>query len=57
MTKTKKIYRYVNRMVERCFHCNNGWDTYLNQECYICKGSGGKWERVKVLVSEEVTNG
>ena len=57
MTKVKKIYKYVNRMVERCIHCKNGWDYYLNQRCYVCNGQGGKWERVKVLVSEEVTDG
>lgn len=55
MARTKKIYKYVNRLVRRCIHCANGWNSYLGQECFICKGTGGTWERVRVLVGEEVT--
>lgn len=55
-TKTKKIYRYVNRLVDRCIWCNGtGYSVYLAQTCTTCRGTGGKWKRIKQLVGEEVT--
>lgn len=56
MTKTKKIYRYENQLVDRCKWCDgSGWSRYLGHECDTCKGTGGKWKPVKILVGEEVT--
>ena len=56
MAKVKKIYKYVNQLVDRCKWCyGTGYNAYLNQVCGTCKGRGGKWVQVPVLVGEEVT--
>lgn len=54
---TKKIYRYVNRLTKKCAWCNGrGYDTYLREQCSTCRGTGGKWKRVRILVGEEETS-
>ena len=58
MPTTKKIYRYVNRLVSVCRWCDgfgSRMGSYLFEKCNMCKGTGGKWEKVKELVGEEVT--
>jgi DnaJ-class molecular chaperone len=55
MARTKKIYKYVDRMVKRCEWCEGtGRNLNVSQICGTCKGTGGEWKRVRVLVSEEV---
>lgn len=55
MKRTKKIYRYVNRLVDYCKWCDGaGWTGYLGR-CSTCKGTGGlKYKRVRMLIGEEV---
>lgn len=56
MARTKKIYRYENRLVKPCPWCNgHGWvNLFGGQTCGTCKGTKGEWKQVRVLVSEEV---
>ncbi len=58
MLRTKKIYKYVNQLVEPCKWCDGtGWNlkSFTNKRCFICKGSGGEWKQIRELVGEEVT--
>jgi Na+/H+ antiporter NhaA len=55
--KTKKIYRYENRLVSPCMWCDGTGFTmglWLPELCLSCEGQRGKWKRVKILVGEEV---
>lgn len=55
--RTKKIYRYVPRLVEVCLWCNGSGRTmgsWHSEECLSCNGTGGKWKQVRELVGEEV---
>ncbi len=55
--KAKKIYKYVNKLVKKCMWCTGrGWENLFGgQTCSTCKGTGGEWKRIKILVGEEVT--
>lgn len=56
-TKTKKIYKYVDRLIKRCDWCRGtgrNLTGFVGQECAACNGRGGEWERVRELVGEEV---
>jgi hypothetical protein len=59
MPKTKKIYKYEDRMVKRCEWCvgtGRNLKAFRDQPCFACDGARGDWKRVKVLVGEEVIN-
>lgn len=53
MKQIKRIYTWVNVLVDRCMWCDGtGYSVYLNQTCSTCEGAGGKWRRERVLVGE-----
>lgn len=56
MPKTKKIYRHEKELVRKCGWCDgHGWvNLFGGQTCGTCKGTGGEWRRIKILVGEEV---
>jgi DnaJ-class molecular chaperone len=57
MSKTKRIYKYETRLVERCNWCEGtgrNLKAFIGQPCFVCNGKGGEWKQVKVLVREEV---
>lgn len=57
MPRTKKIYKYVDRLVRRCEWCEGtgrNLKAFIGSICDTCNGTGGEWERVRVLAGEEV---
>jgi len=53
--QVKKIYRYENRLVKPCPWCEGaGYDYYLQERCCTCKGTGGEWKQIRILVAEEI---
>lgn len=57
MPKTKKIYKYVDRLVKRCEWCKGTGRqifAFVGDTCWNCDGSRGEWEKVRELVGEEV---
>jgi uncharacterized protein (DUF983 family) len=58
MSKTKKIYKYKRGLVETCPACEGTGriEKFRGyRKCYMCGRTGGKWERVRELVGEEIT--
>jgi DnaJ-class molecular chaperone len=57
MAKTKKIYKYVDRLVKRCEWCEGtgvNLKAFRGSRCGTCNGTGGEWKRVRILIGEEV---
>ena len=54
MRKTKKIYTYVQRLIRKCYACNGTGRLLRTIVCTHCKGEGGYYKSVKILVGEEV---
>lgn len=53
--KVKKIQEKRRMLVRACNWCNGaGYDSYLSDTCYICKGTGGKWRNVWVTVGRVI---
>ncbi len=53
MAQTRKTYKYVRRLTRICYACNGSGRLLKTIVCSHCKGEGGYYETVKVLVGEE----
>ncbi|KKL91869.1 hypothetical protein LCGC14_1890370 [marine sediment metagenome] len=58
MKRVKQIYKFRMVLVEICKWCNGtgrNQKAFTECECFTCNGTGGRWERRRYLVGEEVT--
>lgn len=52
---TRKIYRYVKKLIRICYACDGTGRLLKTIVCPHCNGEGGYYKTEKILVAEEVS--